>query len=70
MCIRDSRGSIEVRGANHANDGDTETYAIDRNTIAFYYNGDDYAVATGWQNMEDVYKRQGGTVSIHDPGSL
>ena len=48
------RGSIEVRGANRANEGDTKTYAIDRNTIAFYYNGDDYAVATGWQNMEDM----------------
>ena len=48
------RGSIEVRGANRANEGDTKTYAIDRNTIAFYYNGEDYAVATGWQNMEDM----------------
>ena len=45
------RGSIKVRGFNI---NDTKTYAIDRNTIAFYYDGEDYAVATGWQNMEDM----------------
>ena len=45
------RGSIKVRGFNI---DDTKTYAIDRNTIAFYYDGEDYAVATGWQNMEDM----------------
>ena len=31
-----------------------KTYAVDRNTIAFYYNGDEYTVAVGWQNMESI----------------
>ena len=49
------RGSIEVTRAdwNPITYG-SKTYAIDRNTIAFYYDGEDYAVATGWQNMEDM----------------
>ena len=49
------RGSIEVTRAdwNPITYG-SKTYAIDRNTIAFYYDGEDYAVATGWQNMEDI----------------
>ena len=49
------RGSIEVSRADWAPiTYGTKTYAIDRNTIAFYYDGEDYAVATGWQNMEDM----------------
>ena len=34
------------------------TYAIDLNTIAFYYvNSSTYGVATGWENMSDVDAR-------------
>ena len=51
------RGSIKVSRADwEPITYGTKTYAIDRNTIAFYYdsNTGDYAVATGWQNMEDM----------------
>ena len=47
------RGYIDVKGVGDRADSEW-TYAIDRDTIAFYYNGEDYAVATGWQNMEDI----------------
>ena len=33
---------------------DEKTYAVDRNTIAFYYDGDDYAVAIGWDEMATI----------------
>ena len=50
------RGSIEVQ-ANGA--ADATTYAVDKNTVAFYYwtnaKGDtEYGVATGWDHMSDV----------------
>lgn len=39
-------------------DNDDVTYAIDRNTVAFYYNVTDgevsYGVSTGWQNMGTI----------------
>ena len=50
------RGSIEVQ-ANGA--ADATTYAVDKNTVAFYYwtnaKGEtEYGVATGWDHMSDV----------------
>ena len=50
------RGSIEVQ-ANGA--ADVTTYAVDKNTVAFYYwtnaKGEtEYGVATGWDHMSDV----------------
>ena len=44
---------------NSWNDAPAKDYAIDRNTIAFYYEGNgegEYGVAVGWQNMGDLDK--------------
>ena len=49
------RGSIEVQADGAAN---ATTYAVDKNTVAFYYWQDgtdiEYGVATGWDHMSDV----------------
>ena len=49
------RGSIEVQADGAA---DATTYAVDKNTVAFYYWQDgtdiEYGVATGWDHMSDV----------------
>ena len=50
------RGSIEVQADGAA---DATTYAVDKNTVAFYYwtnaKGEtEYGVATGWDHMSDV----------------
>ena len=55
-------GNIRVTGTYEDEHGywhdDTRSYAVDLNTVAFYYyeDGDDYVygVATGWNNMSDV----------------
>ena len=50
-------GNIRVTGTD-GNHTDTRSYAVDLNTVAFYYykDGEDYVygVATGWNNMSDV----------------
>ena len=50
-------GNIRVTGTD-GNHTDTRSYAVDLNTVAFYYywDGTDYVygVATGWNNMSDV----------------
>ena len=46
-------GYIELTRRNNA--GVDETYAIDKNTVAFYYkDADNYGVAIGWDKMSDV----------------
>ena len=55
-------GNIRVTGTYEDEKGnwhnDTRSYAVDLNTVAFYYykDGTDYVygVATGWNNMSDV----------------
>ena len=55
-------GNIRVTGTD-GNHTDTRSYAVDLNTVAFYYydadgdnkvDSDEYGVATGWNNMSDV----------------
>ena len=55
-------GTIRVRGVEGGHTG-TKDYAVDQNTVAFYYywdasKGDNgefvYGTATGWSNMSDV----------------
>ena len=58
------RGYIDVESDINGVDDET-TFAVDRNTIAFYYYVDDegdahYDVATGWQNMSSIE----GTVDV------
>ena len=55
------RGYIDVKSSVNPLGKDEETFAVDRNTIAFYYyvdkDGDaHYDVATGWQNMSSIDK--------------
>ena len=63
-------GNIRVTGTYEDEHGywhdDTRSYAVDLNTVAFYYydaDGDnkvdsgEYGVATGWNNMSDVGRR-------------
>ena len=46
-------GYIELTRSGNA--GVDETYAIDKNTVAFYYkDADNYGVAIGWNKMSDV----------------
>ena len=46
-------GYIELTRRNNA--GVDETYAIDKNTVAFYYkDANNYGVAIGWDKMSDV----------------
>ncbi len=46
-------GYIELTRSGNA--GVDETYAIDKNTVAFYYkDADNYGVAIGWDKMSDV----------------
>ena len=63
-----TNGSGEIKVAarddanNYGGNPPTKTYAVDRNTVAFYYytvyeKGEEvvkYGVATGWQNMSNV----------------
>ena len=63
------RGYIDVKSEANPMGNDTETFAVDRNTIAFYVTYetevdeaghrvkigvDEYDVAVGWQNMADI----------------
>ena len=44
--------------------GHDKTYAIDKNTIAFYYDGKEYGVATGWDHMGTVKNPAGSKVDV------
>ena len=53
------RGYIDVKSSVNPQGKDEETFAVDRNTIAFYYYVDKagkahYDVAVGWQNMSSI----------------
>ena len=57
------RGSITVKAGAE----DAKTYAVDKNTVAFYYwtnaKGEtEYGVATGWDHMSDVANNTEGQV--------
>ena len=40
---------------NVSAEGHSKVFAVDKNTVAFYYkDADNYGVATGWENMGDV----------------
>ena len=56
-------GYIELTRRNNA--GVDETYAIDKNTVAFYYKDpNNYGVAIGWDKMSDV---EAGTLAQFYP---
>lgn len=53
--LQDTLGAKYDAGDGYVTTNNQKTYAIDKNTIAFYYkDSDNYGVAIGWDHMGDV----------------